>query len=146
MSTSFRLLLPRAIYDDMIAQARAEMPNECCGILAGKIVTSDTRIIGCVEHRYPLANALNSPVEYSANAQQLLQIEKDKRVRQIETLAIYHSHPTTHAVPSAKDRERWFQGDDVICLIVSLQSATADVRAWRLTAVCHWEADWAIEP
>src|SRR5262249_14903366 len=109
LSTSFRLLLPRAIHDDMIAQARAEMPNECCGILAGKIVTTGTRALGRVEHRYPLVNALSRPDEYSAEPKELLRIARDMRARNIDTLAIYHSHPTTHAVPSAKDRERWFQ-------------------------------------
>jgi [CysO sulfur-carrier protein]-S-L-cysteine hydrolase len=145
LSTSFRLVLPQSIYDDMLAQARAELPNECCGILAGKIVTADTGALGRVEHRYPLVNALESPIEYSAHDRELLQIEKDKRAREIETLAIYHSHPTTDAVPSAKDRERWFQGENVICLIISLRTAAPEVRAWRLTAVSHWEAAWRID-
>ena len=37
MSTPFQLIVPRSIYDDMIAQARSELPNECCGILAGRV-------------------------------------------------------------------------------------------------------------
>lgn len=38
----------------MIAQARAELPNECCGLLAGQITDG----VGLVVERYPLVNAM----------------------------------------------------------------------------------------
>ena len=62
MSTSFRLLLPRQLYAAMVAQAQAELPNECCGLLAGRIDAG----VGRVEQRYPLVNELTSPVEFQS--------------------------------------------------------------------------------
>src|SRR3954452_20721502 len=37
LSMSFRLEVPRALYSAMLEQARAELPNECCGLLAGTV-------------------------------------------------------------------------------------------------------------
>src|SRR5213075_1068459 len=79
LSTSFRLVVPRPIYDDMLAQARAELPNECCGILAGTIATVGDERIGRVQRRYPLVNALASPVEYNADVKGHFQAERDMR-------------------------------------------------------------------
>ena len=46
----------------MIAQAKAEFPNECCGMLAGRRPTDGQTAL--VEQRYPLVNALASPIEF----------------------------------------------------------------------------------
>src|SRR5438270_778344 len=63
MSTSLEtsLQIPRPLFDEMLAQAVAELPNECCGLLAGRA--------GRVSHRYPLTNALASPVRYESDPQ-----------------------------------------------------------------------------
>src|SRR5260370_2739731 len=37
LSMPFRLRIPRNHYDAMVAQAMAELPNECCGLLAGLV-------------------------------------------------------------------------------------------------------------
>ena len=54
---SFRLIVPAALYEAMVAQARAEQPAECCGLLAGVVEGG----IGRVTERYPLVNELASP-------------------------------------------------------------------------------------
>src|SRR5438128_8101176 len=59
LSTPFRLELPRALHEAMIDQARAELPNECCGLLAGVIEEGVARVV----RRFPLINAVASPVE-----------------------------------------------------------------------------------
>ena len=38
LSIPFRLLIPREHYGAMVVQAKAELPNECCGLLAGGVV------------------------------------------------------------------------------------------------------------
>ena len=59
----------------MLEQAQAELPNECCGLLAGRVADG----VGRVEMRYPLVNELTSPVEYSAEAMSLFAAFKDMR-------------------------------------------------------------------
>src|SRR5208337_5664133 len=75
LSTPFQLLLPRAVHEAMVAQARAEFPNECCGLLAGSF-ESEGR--ARVTRRYPLVNAAASPVEYLSDARSMFDAERDR--------------------------------------------------------------------
>ncbi len=118
----------------MIAQAQAELPNECCGLLAGTFGTDGT---ARAHHRYPLVNALASPSEYFAEAKGMLAAHRDMRANGWELLAVYHSHPTSAPFPSRKDRERYEEVrpvlGEVIHVIISLAEPSPDVRLWWLT-------------
>ena len=60
--------------------------------------------------------------------------------RGLEALAVYHSHPTAAPVPSRKDLERnYWPG--VVNLIISLQAAEPEVRAWWLSDEGYREAE-----
>src|SRR5437588_282536 len=104
----FRLVMPRSVHEEMIAQAQAEQPDECVGLLAG-VVEYDQ---GSVIRAYPLTNALASPVRYEADSRTLFQAHKDMRDCGLELLAVYHSHPTSRAVPSATDHAQWMHGPE----------------------------------
>src|SRR6516164_9346730 len=56
----FRLLIPRSLFDAMLAHALVELPAECCGLLAGRVEGG----VGVVTDRYPLVNELASATEY----------------------------------------------------------------------------------
>ena len=58
-------------------------------------------------------------------------------------MAVYHSHPTSHAVPSRTDLERHGM-EEVVCLIVSLTTNPPTVRGWWLTEANYREAEWEI--
>ena len=65
MSTPFFLQVPLRHYREMVAQAVAERPNECCGLLAGRLAEAGAGVqVGRVVRRYPLVNSAASPVEY----------------------------------------------------------------------------------
>jgi proteasome lid subunit RPN8/RPN11 len=124
----------------MLAQAEAELPNECCGLLAGRIVGDDE---GRVEERYPLFNKLASPVEFFADGPDLFGAHQEMRRRGIDVLAVYHSHPSSDPIPSRKDLERnWLE---VLCVIVSLTARPPLVRAWWLGESDYQEADWTMD-
>jgi proteasome lid subunit RPN8/RPN11 len=134
-STSQRLLIPRPIYSAMIAQALAEAPLECCGLLAGR----DGRVV----RQYPLVNAAASPVEYESDARGMFTAWRDMRQYDLDILAVYHSHPTSPPVPSRKDRERNYS-ELVVNLIISLQSVEPEMRGWWLSFSDHREAAWEV--
>src|SRR5207253_3261264 len=130
LSMPFRWLLPHAIHDAMIAQARAELPNECCGLLAGRIQEDHT---ARVFRRYPLVNETASPTRYLSEARSLLNADKDARRHALEFLAVYHSHPTSPPVPSRTDLDsNYWPG--VMHFIISLGQERAEMRAWWLGA------------
>jgi proteasome lid subunit RPN8/RPN11 len=146
LSTPFCLLLPQRLYDEMIAQARAELPNECCGLLGGRIVEAaepGAPPRGLVERRYPLVNEAASPTEYLSEPYSMFAAEKNRRNDGVEFLAVYHSHPTSEPVPSRTDRARNYS-PDVMSLIISLKAADPVVRAWWLTAESYREAEWVL--
>jgi len=129
VSTLFRLALPARFVEEMFAQAQAELPNECCGLLAGTIGPDG---VGRVVCRYPLKNAAASPVEYLSDPLDMFAAERDRRQRGIAFLAVYHSHPTSDPLPSKTDRERNYS-TEVVNLIISLKDGTPTMRGWSLT-------------
>jgi proteasome lid subunit RPN8/RPN11 len=142
----FRLLLPRELHDAMLAQALAERPNECCGILAG---TWEPAAAGqprraIARRRYPLGNEAASPSEYLAAPSDLCHAFRDLHAQGLEHLAIYHSHPTTEPVPSRTDLERNYYGPEVMFLIISLKGESPTLRAWWLDENSYREAEWEL--
>jgi|SRR5262245_14088527 len=123
----------------MLEQARTELPNECCGLLAGRIENG----IGRVAMRYPLVNETASPREYNAEPRSMLAAFKDMRARGLFELAIYHSHPTSAPIPSKTDRERNYS-TEVMNLIIGLTGVESLVRGWWLTEADFVEASWEI--
>jgi proteasome lid subunit RPN8/RPN11 len=131
------LVIPRPVLDAVVAHARAESPNECCGLLAGAA--------GRVSHHVPLRNALASPTEYLTDARDLLAAMRAAWHGGVEVLAIYHSHPAAAPVPSRKDLERNHWGEAVVHLIVGLAGPEPEVRAWWLGEADYRPAAWAVE-
>jgi proteasome lid subunit RPN8/RPN11 len=121
----------------MVEQAVAELPNECCGLFAGHLAAG----VGTVTHRLPLVNAAASPREFLSEPRSMLAAEKAMRAAGVEMLAIYHSHPTSAAVPSATDRARNYS-ESMLNLIISLAGGQADVQAWWLTATDFEAGEW----
>jgi [CysO sulfur-carrier protein]-S-L-cysteine hydrolase len=137
----FRLLLLRKLYEQMIAQARAELPNECCGLLAGRFEDDGkvARVLDC----YPLVNLAASPREYLSEPKSMFEAVRGMDQKGLDILAVYHSHPTSAPIPSRTDLERNFS-DRVVNFIISLTSEPATVRGWWLTATEFHEADWEL--
>jgi proteasome lid subunit RPN8/RPN11 len=143
----FRLIVPEQVYAEMVAQAIAEQPNECVGLLAGVVEEcSDTAAAKAarVVKRYALVNEANSPVEFFNAGKDLFAAVQEMRNRRLDTLAVYHSHPASEATPSKKDLARHYWGGDVACLIISLATTPPTVRAWWLTGVAYREAEWEV--
>ena len=144
---AFRLLVPRNLLEALIAQALAEQPLECCGLLSGvreeaKAGGKPGESVGRVMRRYPLINVAASPREFLANDRTLFEAHKDMRLRGLEMLTVYHSHPTSAPIPSRTDLERNWMGDEVACMIVSLAVSPSVVRVWWLGATEYREATW----
>ncbi len=118
-----RLHIPRSVWANMLDHARRVLPEECCGLLAGH-GSQCSRL-------YELENADHSPVRYSAEPRSLIAAFRDMRERGLELLAIYHSHPTSAAVPSRTDLAENYYGT-VPRIIISLAVNPPEVRGYVL--------------
>lgn len=97
--------------EKILEHARAAYPNEACGILAGKE--------GRVSTVYAMKNASDAPALcYFMDPAEQLKVMKEIREGGKEMIAIYHSHASAPAYPSAKDVELAFY-TDVVYLIIS---------------------------
>ncbi len=131
------LLIPADLLAAVVAHARADAPAECCGLLAG---SPDGR----VTLHFPIRNDLAGPTEYLTNARDMLAASKAVRAAGAEVLAVYHSHPASPPVPSAKDVAGNHWGDTVVHVIVGLAGREPDVRAWHIADGASSPADWAV--
>ena len=120
-----RLLIPDLLLDEVAEHARLELPNECCGLLAGRIEGTDAVAVT----RFAVGNDAASPTAYATNPRDLLAAFRAMRADGTDLLAVYHSHPTSPAVPSRRDVEQNTYGDSVVHLIVG---PGGDVRGWWL--------------
>lgn len=124
------LFLPRAVADALLSHARAEEPNEACGLLAGSLTT------GHASAYHAARNAEESPLRYTVHPDDLLHITLAIDDGGEELLAIFHSHTRSPAVPSATDlREARYP--EPFYLLASLSESGAPperaLRAWRIT-------------
>lgn len=118
------LSLDRSYVDEIIAHARQDVPNECCGIIAGR----DGRAVKL----YRALNAEASPYRYNVDPKDLLRIYRDIDGNGWDLLAIYHSHTHTEAYPSPTD-VRLAAWPEAYFLIVSLEDeANPVLRAFRI--------------
>lgn len=108
---SDKLHIPKNLYDEMLSHCKDAFPNEACGILAGK-ENKASKI-------YKMANIEKSPVSYFMDSKEQFKVMKDIRENNMGMLAVFHSHPSSPAYPSAKDLNLAFY-EDSIYIIVSL--------------------------
>jgi len=91
------LTIPRDLCDKIVAHARADHPDEACGVLAGP-AGSDRP-----ERFIPMTNAARSPTFYEFDSTEQFALWKEMDERDEEPVVIYHSHTATEAYPSRTD-------------------------------------------
>lgn len=127
--------LPSDIRDQLIAHARAEYPNEMCGLIVGDVPAADG---GRALRFEPARNKAASPYRYEIHPDDLLRLTIATDDADEVFWGIAHSHTHSPAVPSPTDIGLAFY-PDALYLLVTLSEAEADprtggpgVRAWRI--------------
>lgn len=115
--------LPSDIAQGVIDQAKAESPNECCGMIGAAN--------GAPASLYPATNAEASPLRYSIDPRDQFRIMQEIEARGEELAAIYHSHTRSPAYPSQTDVNLAFY-PDALYLIVSVAEEEPDLRAFTI--------------
>lgn len=129
------LALPLEFVEAMIEHARAEYPNEMCGVIVGDRPAAD----GGVPRRWVATrNEAASPYRYRVHPDDLLRLAIETDDADEVFWAIAHSHVRSPAVPSPTDIGA-AQYPDALYILVSLAEDQADpatdrpsVRAWRI--------------
>jgi len=91
------LQISQDLVDKLLAHARADHPDEACGVIAGSAGSDiPTRFI-------PMVNAARSPTFYEFDSADLLKLYRDLDAKEEDPVVIYHSHTSTQAYPSRTD-------------------------------------------
>jgi [CysO sulfur-carrier protein]-S-L-cysteine hydrolase len=113
------------LYDQMVAHARADAPNECCGMIASRD--------GAAVKIYPAANAAASPLRYEIDGAEQFRIQMAIDDAGYDLGAIYHSHTRSAPYPSQTDINLAFY-PDALYVIVGVSDGDPEVRAFEIRA------------
>jgi [CysO sulfur-carrier protein]-S-L-cysteine hydrolase len=117
------LRISRQLLDEVIAHAREDAPNECCGMIA----SSNGEAVAVHRAR----NAAASPFRYELDGREQYRIQTAIEDAGLELGAIYHSHTRSAPEPSQTDINLAFY-PEALYVIVGLKGPQPDVRAWRI--------------
>src|SRR5918911_3190195 len=115
--------IARELYEEIIDHARAEAPNECCGMVASRD--------GAAVRVYRATNAAASPLRYEIDGAEQYRIQMEIEDAGLDLGAIYHSHTRTEPYPSQTDINLAFY-PDAHYVIVGLAGEEPEVRAFTI--------------
>jgi proteasome lid subunit RPN8/RPN11 len=120
------LAIPRGLLDQVIAHARADHPDEACGVIAGP-AGSDRP-----ERFIAMANAERSPTFYRFDSMEQLAVWREMDDRDEEPVVIYHSHTATEAYPSRTDISYASEPGAHYLLVSTREPDETQVRSYRI--------------
>ena len=91
-------------YQKILEHAKKTLPEEACGLIAGKIEGNDKHI----EKVYLLTNIDHSNEHFSLDPKEHLAAIKDMRQNGLSPLGNWHSHPESPSRPSQEDKRLAF--------------------------------------
>ncbi|NMC53834.1 MAG: M67 family metallopeptidase [Chloroflexi bacterium] len=122
------LAIPARLLNEVICHLEKVLPEEGCGLLAGKD--------GRVERVFVVENSLHSPTRFEMDA--LAQVNAMMAMEKMgsELLAIYHSHPLGPDHPSEIDTRLFFYPESASLI------ASYEHQRWVFKAYCLQGSVW----
>jgi proteasome lid subunit RPN8/RPN11 len=117
-------------YEILLAHARAALPNEGCGLLAGENAGAN-KADKIVKKVYCLENTDKSPEHFSMAPEEQFKAVADMRKNGWTLLGNFHSHPATPARPSAEDIRLAFD-PSLSYVIISLKAEEPVIKSYTI--------------
>ncbi|MGV0783516.1 Mov34/MPN/PAD-1 family protein [Mycolicibacterium peregrinum] len=120
------LVIRRDLVEAMVAHARADHPDEACGVIAGP-EGSDRP-----ERFIAMANAERSPTFYRFDSGEQLKVWRGMDDADEVPVVIYHSHTATEAYPSRTDTSLASEPDAHYVLVSTRDPDEHELRSYRI--------------
>ncbi|WP_052344648.1 Mov34/MPN/PAD-1 family protein [Thermocrispum municipale] len=120
------LQIRRELVDKIVAHARADHPDEACGVIAGPAGSDDP------QRFIPMLNAARSPTFYEFDSGDLLKLYREMDERDEEPVVIYHSHTATEAYPSRTDIKLAAEPNAHYVLVSTRDPDEHEFRSYRI--------------
>jgi proteasome lid subunit RPN8/RPN11 len=134
------LTISRALLDQVIAHARADHPDEACGVIAGPAG------LDVPERFIAMTNAERSPTFYRFDSLEQLAVWREMDDRDEEPVVIYHSHTATEAYPSRTDISYASEPAAHYLLVSTRKPDETEVRSYRIVDGAVTEEEVLISP
>ncbi|MGW4798990.1 Mov34/MPN/PAD-1 family protein [Nonomuraea sp. NPDC004297] len=118
------LSIPQELVDQIVAHARADHPDEACGVIAGRN--------GVPERFIPMENAERSPTFYRFDSMEQFRVWREIDDRDETPVVIYHSHTATEAYPSRTDISYASEPDAHYVLVSTRDENDVEFRSYRI--------------
>ena len=129
--------IARSLYEEIVEHARAEAPNECCGMVAAR----DGEAVAV----YRATNAAASPLRYEIDGAEQYRIQMEIEDAGLELGAIYHSHTRTAPYPSQTDINLAFYPDSLYLIVGLADPAEPELRGFSIRDGEVAEAELVLE-
>ena len=117
--------IERALLDRIVAHARRDFPNECCGMVAMRD--------GAAVAIHEATNVAASPLRFEVDGREIIRAQDDFEDDGAEMGAIYHSHTRSEPYPSQTDVNFARGWPGVEWLIVGVRrEGEPSVRSYRI--------------
>jgi [CysO sulfur-carrier protein]-S-L-cysteine hydrolase len=120
------LTITRELYDKIVAHARADHPDEACGVLAGP--AGGDRPVRFI----PMQNAERSPTFYRFDSAEQFRVWQQMDEADEEPVVIYHSHTATEAYPSRTDISYASEPNAHYVLVSTRDEDQTEFRSFRI--------------
>jgi len=124
------LTIRQDLVDAMVAHARADHPDEACGVVAGPVGSDQP------ERFVPMVNAARSPTFYEFDSMDLLRLYREMDDNDEVPVVVYHSHTATEAYPSRTDVTYASEPEAHYVLVSTRETGTQDgpyeLRSYRI--------------
>ncbi|WP_405150036.1 Mov34/MPN/PAD-1 family protein [Nocardia salmonicida] len=120
------LVIRADLVDAMVTHARADHPDEACGIIAGP-EGSDRP-----ERFVEMVNAERSPTFYRFDSGEQLRVWRAMDDADEVPVVIYHSHTATEAYPSRTDISYAAEPDAHYVLVSTRDPQSHELRSYRI--------------
>jgi [CysO sulfur-carrier protein]-S-L-cysteine hydrolase len=120
------LTISQDLYNQIVAHARTDHPDEACGVLAGPAGSDHP------ERFIPMTNASHSPTFYEFDSTEQFRVWQEMDERDEEPVVIYHSHTATEAYPSRTDISYANEPGAHYVLVSTRDPDTVEFRSFRI--------------
>jgi [CysO sulfur-carrier protein]-S-L-cysteine hydrolase len=116
--------IARALYDEIVAHAQAEAPDECCGLVSSRD--------GDAVEVFRMENTAHSPLRYEMDNMELYRVMMGIDEAGLDVGIIYHSHTRTQPYPSQTDINLAFYPDSLYAIVGLAPGSEPRVRAYTI--------------
>jgi [CysO sulfur-carrier protein]-S-L-cysteine hydrolase len=120
------LRIRQDLHDKIVAHARADHPDEACGVLAGP-AGSDRP-----DRFIPMTNAARSPTFYEFDSTEQFHVWQQMDEADEEPVVLYHSHTATEAYPSRTDVSYASEPGAHYVLVSTRDPQETEFRSYRI--------------